>query len=255
METALEPWAFAALLGAGVAAGFINVLAGGGSLITMPLLIFLGLPANTSNGTARVAIFVQNLSAMARYRRAGRLDLSMLARLAPAALIGALCGAALAHYIGDAGFKRVLGWVMLGCAVLVVLNPKAAIVRAAEGTRRDLRAARVWPVLFVIGFYGGLVQAGVGYLILAGLTMALGLELVEANILKVVIVFVYTPIALAVFFWQGQVQLWPGLVLACGQAAGAWVAASLALEKGAGLIRLMLAVVVLLSAIKLLWYS
>jgi len=248
-----EPWTLAALVGVGLAAGFINVVAGGGSLLTVPLLIFLGLPETVANGTSRVAIFVQNASAITKYRREGRLDGRMLRTLVPPVLVGAALGAFVATRISDATFRAVLVWVMLGCAVFVVFEPKRLYDRAKRGDGPRLGAARVWPTLLVIGFYGGLVQAGVGYLVLAALTLVLGMQLVEANILKVVLVFAYTPIALAIFFADGLVAFVPALALSVGQALGGWLGAAATLRRGERLIRALLVVAVVASAVKLLW--
>jgi len=237
-----------ALLAAGLASGFINVVAGGGSLITLPLLIFLGLPETTANGTSRLAIIVQSVTATLAFKRAGQLDMELVGRLAPPALIGAVIGALLGVRLSDAGFRTLLGIVMLGCAVLVVLRPGSGATAAAP----KLTPQRVWPVLFAIGLYGGLVQAGVGYLILAGLTIVLGLGLQPANVLKTVLVAIYTPLAFAVFLWNGQIDLWSGTILSVGSALGGWIGVSVALKRGEQLIRISLAVVVLASGLKLL---
>ncbi|MGD8861544.1 MAG: sulfite exporter TauE/SafE family protein [Myxococcales bacterium] len=244
-------WQLFALLSVGVAAGFVNVVAGGGSLLTMPLMIFLGLPETTANGTARVAIFVQNASAVVAYRRAGGLDLSQVKPLLLPAILGAVGGAAIASRLSDEGFRDALGVVMLGCAVLVAASP-GGLFAAGERRAPRMGAMRVWPIMFAIGVYGGAIQAGVGYLILAGLTLGLGLPLVEANILKILVVFAYTPIALVVFFRHGQVDLVAGLALAAGQALGGYLGARAALRRGERLIRILLLVAVIASALKLL---
>jgi uncharacterized membrane protein YfcA len=244
-------WQLGALVSVGVAAGFVNVVAGGGSLLTMPLMIFLGLPETTANGTARVAIFVQNASAVLTYRRAGRLDLARAGPLLLPAILGAAVGAAVASRLSNEGFRDVLGVVMLGCAVLVAVSP-GGLFAAREGHAPRMDALRVWPIMFAVGVYGGAVQAGVGYLILAGLTLGLGLPLIEANILKILVVFAYTPVALVVFFRHGQVDLVAGLALAAGQALGGYLGAKAALRRGERLIRILLLVAVVASALKLL---
>jgi hypothetical protein len=247
-----EPWMLLALVATGMAAGFINVVAGGGSLLTVPLLIFLGLPENTANGTSRLALLVQNAVALAKYHREGRLDVALLRRLALPAIAGAALGAVAATRISDAAFRTVLAWVMLGCALLVAVEPMFRSARRTRTGGATLSAARVWPTLFAIGLYGGLVQAGVGYLILAGLTIVLGVDLVQANIQKVAIVFVYTPIAFLVFSSDGLVAWGPAVVLCLGQALGGWLGAREALRRGEGFIRATLVAVVVLSAVKLL---
>lgn len=244
----------AALLAVGVAAGFVNVVAGGGSLLAMPLLIFLGLPETVANGTTRLAILTQSVAAITAFQRAGRIDHALLARFAPPALLGALVGAYGASQLADASFRGILGWVMLGCAAFVVVNPKLGATAGGEPARPPRTSpAWVWPTLFVIGLYGGAIQAGVGYLVLAALVLLLRVDLVQANILKVVLVGVYTPLALAVFLWQGQVDLWLGLLLSVGHAIGAWLGAAATLRRGERFVRVMLVVVVVASALKLLF--
>ena len=238
-----------ALLAVGALAGFVNVVAGGGSLLTMPLLIFLGLPETVANGTSRLAILTQSVTAVTTFHRAGRIDRALLARFVPPALLGAGLGAYGATQLADASFRDILGWVMLGCAAFVVLNPQLG---AAQRDAPRLSPAWVWPTLLAIGFYGGAVQAGVGYLVLAGLVLLLRVDLVQANILKVVLVGVYTPLALAIFVWQGQVDLWLGLLLSLGQAFGGWLGAAATLKRGETFLRVMLALVVVASGLKLL---
>jgi hypothetical protein len=242
----------AALLAVGIIAGFVNVVAGGGSLLSLPLLIFLGLPETVANGTSRLAILMQSITAVTAFHRAGRIDRALLARYTPPALVGAVVGAFAASQLADDSFRGILGWVMLGCAGFVAINPQLG--SGADGTARAPRSSSlwVWPTLLVVGLYGGAVQAGVGYLALAGLVLLLRVDLVQANVLKTVLVGVYTPIALAIFVWQGQVDLWFGVLLSVGQAIGGWLGAAQTLRRGERFLRFMLALVVLASGLALL---
>jgi uncharacterized protein len=242
----------AALLCVGVAAGFVNVVAGGGSLLSLPLLIFLGLPETTANGTSRLAILTQSISAVTAFQRAGRVDRVLLLRCSGPALLGASAGAYAATQVANDSFRVILGWVMLGCAAFVVVNPRLAPAGEGVPVQPRLSRAWVWPTLFAIGLYGGAVQAGVGYLALAGLVSLLRVDLVQANVLKTVLTGLYTPIALAIFLWHGQVDLWLGLVLSAGQALGGWLGAAATLQRGERFIRITLALVVIASGLKLL---
>jgi len=105
-------------------------------------------------------------------------------------------------------------------------------------------------VLFLIGIYGGFIQAGVGIFLLAGLVLGIGYGLVNANALKVLIVFVFTIFALIVFVINGQVLWGIGILLAIGNALGGWVAAHMAVERGAGFVRWVLILVVAVAAIR-----
>jgi uncharacterized membrane protein YfcA len=244
----LSLWIAAPLLVlAGTAAGFLNVVAGGGSLLTVPLMIFLGVPEATANGTSRVGILVQSASALVAFRRSGKLQPALVGKLAAPTILGALLGAYLGSQLSDAGFRSVLGWVMLGCGLLVVIEPPAVRARSER-----LGPLYVWPTLFVVGVYGGMIQAGVGYLILAALTFVLGLELELANVLKSLLIALYMPLAAAVFLWHGHVDLWLAVALSLGHALGGWLGAVVALRSGATLIKVMLAVVVVGSGVALL---
>lgn len=244
----LSLWIVAPLLVlAGTAAGFLNVVAGGGSLLTVPLMIFLGVPEATANGTSRVGILVQSASALAAFRGSGKLEPALVRKLAAPTILGALLGAYLGTQLSDSGFRSLLGWVMLGCGLLVVIDPPAV-----RGHARRLGALHVWPTMFVVGVYGGMIQAGVGYLILAALTFVLGLELELANVLKTLLIALYMPLAAAIFLWQGHVDLWLAVALSVGQALGGWLGAVAALRSGAKLIKAMLAIVVVASGVALL---
>jgi uncharacterized membrane protein YfcA len=241
-----------ALLCAGLAAGYVNVVAGGGSLLTVPLLIFLGLPETVANGTSRVAILTQSISAMYAFARAGKIDGALVRRLSPPAALGALVGAYIAANLPDASFRALFGWVMLACAALVVVNPKLG-GRRSEGAPVPQRVASITiPAMFAIGIYAGAIQASVGYLWLAALLLLLRMDLVQANVMKTVMTAVCTVPALAVFVWQGKVDFRIGLALALGQALGAWLGAAATLARGERFIRAMLGFVVLVSGLKLL---
>lgn len=258
MDTLLaaDPWALLALPLVGLAAGFLNVLAGGGGVLTVPMLVFVGLPDTVANGTYRIAVLTQNASATLRFERAGQVDWPLVRRFAPSVLVGAGLGAWLGTVIDDAGYRRVFSVVMLVVAVIMAMpiHRWLASVDGDDGARTRL-LGRPWLIALIgllIGLYGGLIQAGVGYLCL-GLLVALGrLSLPAANVLKIVLVAVYTPLALALFALGGKVELGVGLVLAGGQAVGAWLGARTAIERGTPAIRVALLVAVGLTLTRLL---
>lgn len=245
----LELWSAALIAAGGLVAGFANVVAGGGSLLTMPLLVFVGLPATVANGTVRIAVAVQCLTAVFRYHRAGAIPWGRVPALLLPVLAGAGAGAVLAASMEDPLFAKLLGWVTLAAALLVAAGPSRLF------GRRESEASRVTigllAALLFAGFYGGLIQAGVGYVLLAALTLGGRFDLVTANVLKVILVLAYTPIAIAVFGAVGKVDPAAAAILALGQAAGAYLGASATLAKGASIIRPILLVAVLASGVKL----
>jgi uncharacterized protein len=240
---------FAAVPVVGFIAGFINTLAGSGSLITLPVLILLGLPANVANGTNRVGILVQNIVSVATFRRKGALRVRGNAHLIVPAVAGALIGAALAVDLDEALLNRVIGVLMLVMLGVILLKPRRWLESHAEGTA----IAYGWqvPIYFAVGVYCGFIQAGAGIFLLAGLVLGSGFDLVRGNAMKNLIVLIVTIAALAVFVFNDQVRWGLGLLLASGNAAGAWLAAHMAVRRGAGFVRYVLITIIALAAIAL----
>ena len=241
----------AAVIIAGFACGFINTLAGSGSLITLPLLIFLGLPAPVANGTNRVAIVIQNIVAVSSFRAQNVLDIKPAVKYALPAVIGAVLGAQIAVDINAVQMERIIGGLMLALLPFVFWNPKSWLnYRINLVTKRY--SFSVASMFFVIGMYGGFVQAGVGIFLLMGLVYAGQFDLIKGNAVKVFIVLCFTVFALGVFLINGHVDWRIGLTLAAGNAMGAMVASRLAVKRGEQFIRWVLLVAILMGASKLL---
>lgn len=242
---------YIAVIAAGFAAGFINTLAGSGSLITLPVLIFLGLPPTVANGTNRVAILIQNIVTTDSFRRQKVLDWRGGAQLALPAIVGSVIGAQIAVNLNEEMMRRTIGLLMVVMLVVILVNPK----RWLHG-KSDILGKRIsWQqviIFFGIGIYGGFIQAGVGIFLLAGLVLGAGYNLVRANAVKVLIVLAFTVFALGVFIANHQVNWGVGLLLAVGNASGGWVASRMAVERGAEFVRWLLIAVIVVSAAKLL---
>lgn len=236
-----------ALATVGLVAGVLNTLAGGGSLLTLPALVFLGLPAADANGTNRVAVVVQSLVAARRFRARGLLPLGSVWGVLPVTVLGALVGAWASLQLDETGLRRAMAVVMVAIVGLLWLRPE----QWAAGRGRRLPAWAVQLAFAFVGFYGGFIQAGVGVLLLLALSAGRGLDLVRANGAKVALVLLFTLPALALFWSRGAVQWLPGLVLSLGTAAGAEVGARLAVAKGAPVIRVAVTVAVVGAALRL----
>jgi len=236
---------------AGFVAGIVNALAGGGSFITLTALVVAGgLTVDVANGTNRVAIALQSLATFLTFREAGHTQLGLVARLAPATIIGAVVGASLSLDVPRDVFETIVGLAMLGMMALVLARPKRFLMGATRPPRLGLGPIDL--AFFAIGFYGGFLQAGVGIFLLFGLVGLAGKDLVAANVAKVVLALVFTVPALVVFASQGAVDWGPGLVLAGGTAAGGVVGAKVALKGGAPAVRWVLLLVLALSAARFL---
>jgi len=246
------PWYFYLLLtGAGFLAGVINTLAGSGSLITLPVLIFLGLPATIANGTNRVGVILQNIVAGLSFSRSRVLDIRGALILSVPAVFGSLLGASIAVNLNEELMERVIGAVMVLMLFVMWLRPQ----RWLEGKVLSLEKTISWQqavVLFVIGVYGGFIQAGVGVFLLAALVLSVGYDLVRANAVKIVIILVFTISSILIFANNNQVDWAAGFVLGIGNMAGAWVAARMAVARGAAWVRWVVIATVAFSAAYLL---
>jgi uncharacterized membrane protein YfcA len=241
-------WQYGMLAGLGLLAGFLNVMAGGGSLITMPVMIFLGMPPAMANGTNRVALLAQNVSAVTGFRSKGFSDFKLSMTLALCTLPGAVLGAFAAVKIDPLWFKRLLALVMVG-ALVEILRGKSG----RKGDQGDGRVRRLPAYLgmVAVGFYGGFIQAGVGFILMALLHGLLRLDLVRVNMHKVFIVGVYMVPSLMVFALTGQVDWLAGALLAVGNAAGGWIGAHASVKGGERAIKIVFALAVVAMAIKL----
>jgi len=241
---------YLAIVGAGFIAGFINTLAGSGSLVTLPLLIFVGLPANVANGTNRVAILLQNVVGVSSFRRQKVLDLRGGIALAIPAILGSIIGAQIAVNMNETVMRRTIGVLMVVMLVVILIRPKRWL-EGQTGAQKHF-GWQQWVIFFFIGVYGGFIQAGVGIFLLAGLVLSAGYDLVRANAVKVLIVLCFTVFALGIFIINRQVVWGVGLILAVGNMLGAWVAARMAVKRGAVFVRWLLIAVVAVSAAQLL---
>lgn len=247
----MEWYLYLAVIAAGFGAGFINTLAGSGSLITLPLLIFMGLPANVANGTNRVGVLFQNVVAVNSFHRREMLDVRGGLLLAAPAIVGSIIGAQIAVNLDEELMRRTIGALMVAMLVVILIRPNRWLMGRPEALKGRPGVGQML-TFFAIGIYGGFIQAGVGIFLLAGLVLIVGYDLVRANAVKVLIVLCFTISALAVFVLNNQVNWGVGILLATGNAVGGWVAARLAVERGAVFVRWLLIAVVAVAAANLL---
>ncbi len=246
----MDWYLYPAVVAAGFVCGFVNVLAGSGSLVTLPLLIFMGLPATVANGTNRVGILLQNIAGVRGFQLHGLLDWRQALWLAVPATLGAVVGAQIAVDLDEVMMERTIGALMIVMLVIMLADPQRWL-RGRGGTAQRERPGLIeLGLFFLIGIYGGFIQAGVGIFLLAGLVLGAGLDLVRANAIKVLIIFIFTVPALLVFLINDQVNWGIGLILALGNMTGAWVATRFASRPGAAVWvhRLLMAVVIISSA-------
>jgi uncharacterized membrane protein YfcA len=245
----MEWYFYPILILAGILAGFINTLAGSGSLITLPLLMFMGLPANVANATNRIGIFLQSAVGAFSFRQQKVFDYKEGIWLAVPATIGSFAGAIAAVNLKSSLMETIIGALLFFMFFIVLYKPEKWI-QEKEG--RIEGRPKFWQIVifFLIGLYGGFIQAGVGFILLAGLVFGAGVNLTKANALKVFIVFVYTSVALVVFIVNHQINYLAGFVLAFGSMIGAYIASKVAIKSGPKVVRIILLVILMISALK-----
>ena len=217
------------LIGTGFLAGIINTMAGGGSNLTIPALMMLGLPADIANATNRVAVLLQSLTAAKGFKSHGKLDIPGLKKIVAVTLVGGLGGAACASYMPAWLLKPVLLGAMITMAAIILFKP--AVVAPPEGTEPlEVGEGNSIPMLLLAGFYGGFVQAGVGFILIAAIAGSLRYDLVRTNALKIVCTAAFTMLALSVFVLRDQVMWVPGLTIAIGSMLGAHLAVKITIN-------------------------
>lgn len=243
-----ELLSIAVLTCVGVIAGFINVNAGGGSTLTLPVLIFLGLDTSVANGTNRIAILLQNISAVQSFKQENFFELKTSLKLSFLTLPGSVVGALLAVRLEDELFQIILGIIMI-VIVISMLLPKKKLNNKNDPNKPN---PGIYLSMIGIGFYGGFIQVGVGFLLMASLQFLMKLDLVRVNMYKVFIVLIYTIPALLIFTFTDNVNWLLGIFLAIGNIFGGWWGAKIQIKKGEGLIKYVLVIAVFIMALKLL---
>ncbi len=239
----------------GLFAGILNTLAGGGSLISLPILIFMGLPPSVANGTNRIAVLVQGVANVAGYKSKGmEVSSRFIWFLSGTAIVGTLIGSKLAVDIEEQLFNRILAGVMFAMVLLMIFQPKVALTGITE---RISGKYSIWGAVafFFVGIYGGFIQAGTGIFMLLALSSINRLTLMKSNVIKAVVMFAYTCAAVIFFGLSGKLNWEIGLTLACGQALGGWLTSRWSVDKGDGIVKILMIVVITAMSVKLWFFN
>lgn len=229
----------------GILAGAINSIAGGASLLTVPLLVLAGVPGNAANGSNRLGVITSSAAAAFEFRRQGVQDLRKVWSVLGPVVAGSVVGSFLVSQLSDTTFERVFGFLMVPILILSIRKPRPKAGGAG------------WPmwltvvIFFGIGMYGGAFQAGIGLLLIVALSRS-GLDLVTANSVKVLVNLAVSSVALPVFISQGFFELVPAVILGVGFALGGWVGANISVKGGEKVIRPVMIVAVLAFSGRLL---
>ncbi|MFN3191570.1 MAG: sulfite exporter TauE/SafE family protein [Aureliella sp.] len=248
----LDWYWYVLLILAGFLAGIINTIAGGGSFLTLPALMFIcGLDPQIANGTNRIAILFSSGAASFTFHGHGLLDKKLALQLTLPTLTGVPLGALGAVYLPATAFKPVFGAIFILMAIVIGANPKRLL---ESNVQQNVAPSLCWLVFFSIGIYVGFIQAGMGILLLLGMSMLQTGDLVASNGVKNLIGFLVTLVAASVFLASGLVQWAPGLITALGNVAGGFVGAKLAIDKGNKLVFSLLIAVMIATGIKLILF-
>jgi len=240
------------LIGVGFLAGFINTIAGGGTLLTMPMLIFMGLPPSVANGTNRVAILIQTAIGVKGFQSKGVTTYPFSIYLGISALFGSLIGAQIAIDIKGDTFNKILAIVMVLVVLMILFKPKMSIAEMIERTT----GKHLWisiVIFFFLGIYGGFINAGIGFMMLIVLPYVNRLSLVKSNATKVAVVCMYTVGAVAMFALNDKINWKYGLILAIGNASGAWISSRWSVQKGDKTVKVFVVVMISVLSVKL-WF-
>ena len=238
------------LLAVGLVSGFINTLAGGGSMLTLPALMMTGMPADLANGTNRVAVLAQSITGAKGFDQAGKLDRGALVGIIVPTVLGAGLGAATASVLPNTWLKPILLTVM-AIVALSLLVPSGT--KPIEGDKLPAGGVIAWLALFGAGLYGGVIQAGVGFILVAIVSGVLHYDLLRSNALKLVCTSIFSGVALIIFALQGQVLWLTGIVLALGSVLGALASVRFAINVDESVLRSILVIMVLTSCIAAWW--
>ncbi|CAG20591.1 sulfite exporter TauE/SafE family protein [Photobacterium profundum] len=242
------------LLITGFLAGIINTLAGGGSNLTLPALMIMGMPAEVANATNRVGVAMQAVTAVSGFKRHGKMDSDDIIPILIPSVIGGLIGAAAAAYMPTEYIKPVLLGTMLIMAAVMLVKPSFIAPEPGTLVNKVRDTPSSWWGLGIAGFYGGFIQAGVGFVLIAALAGTLRYDLVRANALKMLCTLVFTVVALGLFIAEGLVMWVPGLILAFGTMFGAHIAVNMAIKAQPATLKWFLFIMTLCGCIAALMF-
>ncbi len=241
------PWSeIVILIVAGLMVGFINTLAGGGSIISLSVLMMLGLPAPLANGTNRITIGIQTLTATTSFKQQKVLPVRKAIYLSIPSVLGSLIGSWIAVDINEEIFEKAIGVIMLIMLVFILYKPQKYLYGRLEIMEKPL-SWKIYIIFFFIGIYGGFIHMGIGYFLLMGIVFGAGFDLIKANAIKVLIILIYTPFTLAIFLWNGLIDWKYGLIMAVGSVVGAFIASRLAVNKGVVFVKWVIVIVILIT--------
>lgn len=219
----LNFWQFLVFVIVGILTGIINTLAGSGSLITLPVFIFMcGLSPSVANATNRIGVFLQSFVATSKYAKQKPEVFKDSLWLIIPAILGSIFGSKIAVNIDEKMMNYTIGGLMIFMLLMLLFKPERWLI-ADKITKSNNKTLGTFITFFLIGIYGGFIQAGVGFFLLAGLVLVSKYSLLQSNGLKLALVLAFTAPALILFMYYGKVHYGYGLLMGVFQAFGAWL--------------------------------
>lgn len=235
------------LIISGLVVGFINTLAAGATVISMTVFMVLGVPIIEASGTNRIAVLLQNLTASFTFKKNNLLDVRSAMKFAVPILLGVIIGAQFSMNVSDEVFRICFSCGLVLMSLLLFINPEKWVMEGVTKTKP--LNTRSFIMLMVAGFYGGSIYVGVGYFFIAIFVLLMGYDIIRANALKSFMAFATTPFSLVIFIYYGQVNYEYGLIHACGNIVGAFIAARYASKLGVKFVRVLLITLIIISLI------
>ncbi len=239
-----------ALITSGLLVGFINTLAGGGTIISLTILMLFGLSPSVANGTNRIAVLIQNIVAVRNFGKKKLIDTKKGIYYGIPTLIGSIIGAAIVIKINEKVIEYCFGGIMIIMLFFLIKSPESWL-KSNEKLLQKPVSIKMVIIFFFIGIYGGFIHVGVGYFILMGLVLGLGYDLVKGNAMKNFLVLIYIPFTLLIFVINGQVRWDYGLTHSIGNIIGAYIASKWAIEWGVNFVRWVMIVIIFLSSLQM----
>ena len=243
-------WFYPVLFATGLAAGFVDAIAGGGGLITLPVLLSTGMHPQDALGTNKLQATFGSGSATWHFARAELVRANECVYGIVFTAAGAAAGTWLVQGIRPTILKLIIPWLLIAIAVYLLVKPTLGHQRGEARLSRN-----AFHVVFglLIGFYDGIFGPGTGTFWAMAYVMFLGFDLTQATAHTKVMNFTSNVVSLTIFAFAGHVLLWPGVAMGMGQLFGAQLGSRTVIKGGAKIIRpIFLTVVVAISA-KLLW--
>lgn len=235
----------------GFIASFLNAMVGGGGLISLPALLFVGLPPSAAIATNKLANTISNFTSMVAFVRAGKMDMHLLKRTVPLVFVGSLLGAYTIHLLSPAILKPLMLVMLIVVAIYTIV--KKDIGHVTEQKTLSKHKQRLFIIILgCIGFYDGFFGPGTGSFMIF-ILLLMGFDFIQAASNTKALNFTSNFAALLMFLFLDQVNFLYGFIMGASMIVGALLGTKFALGKGSSYMRVIFIVVTLSLIVKNIW--